>query len=44
MTLAMTSSGMKAASSMTIRSAVKPLSDAPSGPHGRATIWLRLLS
>jgi len=43
-TLAMTSSGMKAASSMTTRSAVKPLSEAPSGPHGKAVIWLPLVS
>lgn len=33
MTLAMTSSGMNAASSITTRLAVKPLSVAPSGPR-----------
>lgn len=44
MTLAMTSSGIKAASSITTKSAVKPRSDAPSGPQGKAMILLPFLS
>jgi len=43
-TLAITSSGIKAASSMTTKSAVYPLKVAPSGPHGRAIILLPFLS